>query len=356
MINIIQDILKENRLDAVIVNNLYDILYLLDIKSSFNFVEASPILIITKDKNIILGDSFSLSKLTLPDWVKKKEITIKEFLDNHFSHIPTLSRFLKSSNLSSIGLFEDIPLEGVEITMLDNPIEKRLNTYTGERLERLKGAVSIVKKVLENTFPKIKEGMREIDLRNIIDALIYDIGADKRAFPTKVGFGKNTAHPSPVSNAKMLEIGDVLLIDFGIIKDGIGAEIIRSYAFKKLNSEVEKVAEVITTSMERGINFTKPGRLTSKLDEAVRNYIQENGYAENFFGISGEGLTPRKSAISISPYDRGILKPNIAFVLQPAAYIPNQFGIKIKNIIYITDTGGINLTDFYQGIDYLCSS
>ncbi len=356
MIDTLREILKDNKLDAIIVNNLYDILYLLDIKASFNFVEASPVFVITKDKNIIFGDFFTLSKLDIPDWVKKEEITIKEFLDNRFSYIPRVSKFLKSFNLLSIGLFDDMPLKGFDITMLDNPIEKRLNQYTKERFDTLKNAVSIIKKVLEDVFPKIKEGIREIDLRNIIDSLIYNNGADKRAFPTKVGFGENTAHPSPVSNARKLKIGDVILIDFGIIKDGIGAEIIRTYCFKEMNSEVEDIYKIVFAAMDKGISFSKPGRLTSKLDDNIRGYIQEKGYGENFFGISGEGLSPRKSGILITPYDRGILKPNIAFVLQPAIYIPNKFGVKIKNIIYITDTGGINLTDFYQEIDYLCSS
>jgi len=167
LINTIKEIIKENKLDAVIVNNLYDILYLLNIKDSFNFVEASPIFVITREKNVIMGDALTLRKLNLPDWVTKEEITVKDFLDNHFSYIPILSKFLRSSNLSNIGVFEDIQLKGCEITILDNPVEKKLNIYTDERFEALKTSISIMKKVLEKTFPEIKEGVREIDLRKI---------------------------------------------------------------------------------------------------------------------------------------------------------------------------------------------
>jgi Xaa-Pro aminopeptidase len=354
LLDTIRKNINEKNLDAVLITNIYKILNLIGINKSFNFFEVGFYLLITYKHIYFIGDPFSLSIIKIPKGVKKEEENIKELRENGMRPIKLLRGILKRLKIKKIGSFEEIEIPGYKIIKIDDPF---LNLYLfpdENRISIMDKNAKICEKVLTESLNKIKIGIPEIRLRNIIDENIYLLGGERRAFPTKVIFGKNTSNPFSISNYTKLKDGDSIIINFGLIRKGVGMEVGRTFKIGKDKNELDELHKKASNIYKKFIDFLTPGKVIKEIHKYVLNLIEENNLQDNFIEPISAPISPLMDGIIISPNNSSVLRPGVCLSVQLGFYFPGKYGVRFQDILIMRENAEI-LTNFFnnRGLDVI---
>jgi len=346
LIETIRKSIAERALDAVIVTDIYEILNLLNIDSSFNIIEIGFYLLITEKELFLIGDPFSFSFVEIPEGVKIRKADMSSIKKKGFSPLGELKALLEELHVKKIGSFGEIKLINFKTVKIPDPFISVFLTPDGKRLTILKENAVICEKVLKEALKALRNDVREISIRNIIDEEIYKSGGERRAFPTKVIFGKNSSNPFALSNNAKLKEGDALVLNFGIIRAGVGIEVARTFIWKTVDRFLEKTYNNITEIYGNFLSFISYGKITKEIYKYVFELIKEKGYDKNFLPPINAPLTLSGKSVNISKNSNFILKEGTLLYPQLNFCFPGKFGLKFQDVFFLKDKN-FNLTNFF---------
>ena len=335
----------DKKLDAVIITDIYKIFSLLGIDSSFNIIEIGFYLLITKKELFLVGDPFSFSLVEIPKGVKIRKTDIKGIREEGFSPLGELRVLLEKLKVRRIGSFDNIKLSKLRIVQIPDPFTHFFLMPGEIRISILRENASICEKVLKKALLELKDGVAEIYLRNVVDEEIYEVGGERRAFPTKVIFGKNTSNPFALSNNGRLKEGDTVIINFGIIRLGVGIEIARTYTWKAMDKFLKRTYDDITEIYSKYLSFISYGKIAKELYNYALGLMKEKGYEKNFLPPVNAPLTLSGKAMNISENAKFIIKEGTILYPQLSLYFPGKFGVRFQDVFYLAGKE-FNLTNF----------
>ncbi len=339
--------ISEKGLDAVIVTDIYKILNLLDINASFNIIEISFYLLITKKELFLIGDPFSFSLVEVPGKVKIRKTDMMSIRKEGFSPVCELKTLLERLKIKKIGSFGDIRLAKFKAIKIQDPFIEFFLMPDKERVSVLKENAAICEKVLEKALYTLKNDLTEISMRNIIDEEIYKSGGERRAFPTKVIFGESTSNPFALSNDRKLKDGDTIVINFGIIRSGVGIEIARTYLWGAADKFLKRTYDDIIEIYSKFLSFISYGKIAREIYKYVLELIRNKGYDKYFIPPVNAPLTLSGKGISVSETSNFIIKEGTLLYPQLNFYFPGKFGIKFQDVFFLKGKD-FNLTNFFN--------
>ncbi|MBA7636541.1 putative dipeptidase PepE [subsurface metagenome] len=165
-------------------------------------------------------------------------------------------------------------------------------------------------------------------------------GADGIAFKTLVASGPNSALPHHRAGRRRIEQGDVVILDYGCRVQGYCSDITRTVVCKEAAKEIRTVYEIVERAQERAVQAISPGIPAQKLDRTAREEIEKAGYGERFIHRTGHGIgLDVHEAPYITEGNLLELQEGMAFSVEPGIYLPGQFGIRIEDIVAVTQRG-----------------
>jgi D-alanyl-D-alanine dipeptidase len=190
-------------------------------------------------------------------------------------------------------------------------------------------------------------GRREYDVASDLARLLREFGHEQVDF-TVVGSGPNGANPHHEASDRMIQRGDAVVLDFGGLRYGYGSDTTRTVSVGEPSSEVRQVHEVVRAAQQAAFDAVRPGVACQDIDRVARNIITEAGYGERFIHRTGHGIgvTTHEPPYLIEG-ERQQLRPGMCFSIEPGIYLPGRFGVRIEDIVTVTDDGGrrLNNTD-----------
>jgi Xaa-Pro dipeptidase len=208
-------------------------------------------------------------------------------------------------------------------------------------------AIAISQGALDETLPKIKVGMTERQIANLLQQAMTDRGSQGNAFDVHVLAGPKSAQPHGVPDDVPIQNGDVLLFDFGAAINGYPADITRVFAVGEIDPELRKIYDIVLAANEAGIRAARPGVAAQEVDRAARKVIVDAGYGEYFIHRTGHGLGLFiHEAPNIVEGNAQLLEPGMVFTVEPGIYLPEKGGIRIEDNLVITEDGAEVLTSF----------
>ena len=108
----------------------------------------------------------------------------------------------------------------------------------------------------------------------------------------------------------------------------------------KIKVLLQQIHSIVVEAQRMAIKEIKPGISAGKIDSAGRQYIEKHGFAE-FFGHNlghGVGLEVHEQP-SVSVRGKCILEPGMVFTVEPGIYLPGKFGVRIEDMVLVTETG-----------------
>jgi Xaa-Pro aminopeptidase len=161
---------------------------------------------------------------------------------------------------------------------------------------------------------------------------------------TVVGSGPNGANPHHELGARVIEEGDMVVLDFGGLLDGYHSDTTRTVHVGAPTDEERKVYEIVEEAQQAGFEAVRPGVECQEIDRAARNLITEAGYGEYFIHRTGHGIG---LSTHEPPYmvegETHLLQPGMCFSIEPGIYLPDKFGVRIEDIVTVTADGGRRL-------------
>ncbi len=215
-----------------------------------------------------------------------------------------------------------------------------------EEKERIIKAQRIAEGAFEHILSFIKEGVTEKEIRLELEFYMLKNGADGLSFETIAISGKNTSMPHGVPTEKPVEKGDFITMDYGALYRGYHSDMTRTVALGYVSDEQEKVYNTVLEAQKAAAEAVKPGAKCADADAAARQIIEKAGYAEFFTHGTGHGVgIDIHEPPTVSYRSEETLRPGDVVTAEPGIYLPGKFGVRIEDMLYVTENSAENLTE-----------
>ncbi|MEV8549081.1 aminopeptidase P family protein [Streptomyces glaucescens] len=188
-------------------------------------------------------------------------------------------------------------------------------------------------------------GRRESEIAADLAALLRRFGHEQVDF-TIVASGPNGANPHHEVGDRVVERGDMVVLDFGGLKDGYGSDTSRTVHVGEPTDEERRVHDIVREAQEAGFRAVRPGAACQDVDRAARAVITDAGYGEYFIHRTGHGIgvTTHEPPYMIEGEEQPLV-PGMCFSVEPGIYLPGRFGVRIEDIVTVTEDGGRRLNN-----------
>ena len=226
------------------------------------------------------------------------------------------------------------------------PILQSLRAQKSEtELALMQAAKTLTLDVHLAIFEWIKPGMRMSEVIAEIDRLHRAGGADNGSFFCAVQFGEGTSHPHGVPGDPVLNKGELILIDTGCTIDGYHSDITRTYALDKQDDRVEALWELEKEAQAAAFDAAQIGLPCGNVDAAARAVLETHGLGPDYQlpGLPhrtghGIGLEIHEGPYLVRGDDTPLAK-GMCFSNEPMIVVPGQYGIRLEDHFYMTDSG-----------------
>jgi Xaa-Pro aminopeptidase len=209
----------------------------------------------------------------------------------------------------------------------------------------MKRAITIATQAFTAVYEKIVPGRTEKDIANELDYEMRRLGADGPSFETIVASGPRAALPHAHPSDKVLEQGEAVIIDFGCRMDGYCTDETCTLALGEISQEIKKIYSVVHDAKQKGLDAVKAGLGVRDLDMIVRGFVEESGYGEFFRHGTGHGVgVAVHESPAITMRSEGLLEENMVITIEPGVYIPHLGGVRLEDMVLVTENGGEVLT------------
>jgi Xaa-Pro dipeptidase len=214
-------------------------------------------------------------------------------------------------------------------------------------IAKMREAVRIAQDALTATLPSLQVGVSEQAIASTLVANLLRGGSEPELpfFPI-VSSGPNSANPHASPSDRTLQIGDLLVIDWGAACRGYFSDLTRTFAVGTVEPEFETIATLVLQANAAGRAAGRPGIPAGDVDNAARGAIEAGGYGEWFTHRTGHGLGIEEHE---DPYmfaeNTLILAKGMTYTVEPGIYLAGRGGVRIEDNIVVTENGCESLSD-----------
>ena len=324
--------LRELLEEPLLVTNLVNVLYLtgFDSSNAALLVEPDRVRLFTDFRYIetaqaIEGVEAVQTKRSLMAW-------LSEELDGRVGF---------EANVLPWSFAEELREGGIELVPRKGLVEQLRAVKDEGELETFRRACAITDRMFERLVSEVRfVGRRERDVAWDIQRLYHEEGADEPAFESIVGSGPTGARPHGRAGDRVIEPGELVVIDTGCRVDGYVSDYTRTFATGELDAELREAYDVVRSAQQAGLGAIRAGRTGVDVDAAARDVIEASDFAGTFGHGLGHGLgldvheAPRLSTESPDTLAAG----NVVTV-EPGVYLAGRFGIRIEDDVVVTEDG-----------------
>ena len=229
-----------------------------------------------------------------------------------------------------------------ELSLLVSRLRMKKNL---QEIEFIKKAQSITDKTFEYILNEIKTGVTEKEIALKMEFFMRKCGSEGIAFDIIAVSGKNSSLPHGVPTDKIIENGDFLTLDFGAKWNGYCSDMTRTVAIGNPSQRQTEVYNTVLKAQKAALSAIKPEVTCKEIDKIARDIINQAGF-EGCFGHGlghSLGLEIHENP-ACNTRDETCLSEGMIMTVEPGIYLENEFGVRIEDMVLVTDNGNINLT------------
>lgn len=316
-----------------------------------NFISSAGAVVITKKKGYLLADFRYYEKARAT--AAGVEVILCEALYKQIGEILEKDKinkvFLETESIS-IAKFNSLRdyFKNTEICYedcLEKHIKEMRSRKSDAELDLIKKAQNITDKTFEYILPRIEKGRSEREIALEMEFFMRKNGSEGIAFDTIAISGKNTSLPHGVPTDRKIEKGDLFTMDFGAVAGGYCADMTRTVAVGSVSEKQRQVYDTVLLAQTEALKSIRAGVVCKDIDAIARGLIYNAGF-EGCFGHGlghSVGLEIHENP-AFNTRDETILKSGTVITVEPGIYLENEFGVRIEDMVYVTENGIVNLT------------
>lgn len=337
------ELLREDELDCLLVTDLLDVRYL----TGFTGTNGA----------CVVGESGERLFLTDFRYVEQAEAQVPDF-----ERLPA-GRDLAgdlAERLHGRAGFDDTQMsvrahgklaekvgEGVELVAAGGLVDRLRQVKDADELRRIGAATQLATVALERVLEQGLAGRTERAVALALEREMVDAGAEGPSFPAIVAAGPHGALPHAEPRDVEIPAGTLVVIDWGAKLDGYCSDCTRTVATGGLDGRATEVYELVLDAQRTGLAAVAAGVEGRAVDAAAREAIEAAGHGERFgHGLGhGVGLEVHEGPTLTKRSDDVLVAGNVVSV-EPGVYLPGELGVRIEDLVAVTDGGADVLTSF----------
>lgn len=227
----------------------------------------------------------------------------------------------------------------VLVPVVGELVELRSRKDPGE-VARIRAAAAVADATLAEVAPTMVDRPTEREIALALDTGMRRRGATDAAYETIVASGPNGALPHARPTDRVIERGDLIVIDVGALVDGYRSDMTRTFVIGEPTTEQERQLDVVRESQAAGAAAVAAGVAASAVDAACRAVIADAGWEDRFTHGTGHGVgldiheQPRLNRISSDTLQAGQL-----VTVEPGVYLTGEGGVRWEDLLLVTDDG-----------------
>ena len=240
-------------------------------------------------------------------------------------------------------------LSGIELVPTTEIVEKVRMRKDESEMGAIRAAQHLAEQALVGALKDWSGGL-EADLALDIERRVRESGGEGMSFETIVASDGHAALPHASPRREPVNTNGVLLIDMGAIVGGYCSDMTRTYLGPQAPGEMRTVHDIVVAALEAGCAAVRPGAKCSDVDAASRKVITDAGYGEQFIHSTGHGVGLEiHEGPSLTVSSDQVLEAGMIVTIEPGVYLPGVGGVRVEDLLVVTDDGAENLTALPRG-------
>jgi Xaa-Pro aminopeptidase len=229
---------------------------------------------------------------------------------------------------------------GVELEPRRGVVEALRAVKEPGELDAIRRATEVTDATYERLLEEPLAGKTEKELVWRMEQLFHECGADGLAFDVDIASGPTAAAPHAMPGDRVVQEGDMVLVDAGARVDGYCSDCTRTYAVGEISDANRELYEIVKQAQQAGVEAVRPGVSGRDVDAVARDVIAAAGYGEHFgHGLGhGLGLLVHEAPV-LRPESIDVLTPGNVVTVEPGIYLSGAVGIRIEDTVVVTDDG-----------------
>ncbi|MCG8432008.1 MAG: aminopeptidase P family protein [Candidatus Omnitrophica bacterium] len=336
----IRRLLIERKLDALLITHPANISYLTDYASRDSWLLVMP------GKTFYFTDS---RYTTEAKNLLSRAITVRRAREGL---IRALCLELKERKLKRVGFEErylsfawyakvrDTAPGNLRLIPSGGMVEQLRQVKDEGELKKIRRAVAITGSALRRIKRYLKPGITELEVAGELERIIRCEGASASSFEIIVASGPNGSLPHHIPSKRKLRAHEAVTVDIGVVFQGYRSDLTRTFFLGTIKPLIKEVYSIVREAQERVFSLLKPGCTANALDAAARGYIKDKGYGAYFSHNLGHGVGVEvHEAPFLSGKSSARMEPGMVLTVEPGIYLPNKFGIRIEDMLLVTQKG-----------------
>jgi Xaa-Pro aminopeptidase len=269
---------------------------------------------------------------------------LQDVLGEHLGGVARLGFEAQSASVAERDALAEA-LGNVELVPTKAQVETLRRFKDEGEVAAIRRAVEVADAGFSYILERLSAGRSEREVALDLEVFMRTNGAEDVSFDLIVASGPLSAHIHHTASERVLEKGDLVLLDFGARVDGYCSDCTRTVVLGPASDEQQALYELVLAAQLAGIGAIAPGVACRDVDAAARKVIAEAGYGDAFGHGLGHGVgldiheEPRFNEPSID-----VLAGGEVMTVEPGVYLPGRGGIRIEDCVLVTDGGPEVLT------------
>ena len=338
-------LMAESKLDGLLVSSWPNVTYLSGFTGmeSWLFISPKGLYFITDSRyseqaenetngfKVLLRDKKGLGEIVLglANQLKLKTIGFEAGIVTHSFYL---------------GLAKTLGSDRLKVT--SNLIEKLRLLKDNCEIDLIKKSADIAVKGYHYVKQIVQPWMKEREVQGRLEHYTKTLGSEKPAFDIIIASGARSSMAHSKTDETVIKKNQVVLVDMGVVYNGYHSDLTRPVFLGKMPPLLKEIHGIVWEAQRAGIAKAGPGVAVKDVDAACRDLIRKAGYEKQFGHGTGHGVGLEiHESPSVSGRSATILKPGMVITVEPGIYLPGKFGIRIEDMVLITEKGKEVLTD-----------
>jgi Xaa-Pro aminopeptidase len=314
------------------------------------FCASNAFCLLSRRANVLFSD-FRYKEAAAAFCRKNREWFFVEIKENDFSflgrRIPASSTVGYQSGVMTVDQFRNMRrwCGKVRFVKLPPSFEDLFIPRLAREIRFMTEAARIGDRAFGRLLRRVRTGMTEKQVAALLETYCRENGSEKSSFDTIVLFGSRSALPHGRPSNIRLKRGDFVLCDFGCTVDGLASDMTRTFVMGKASGRQRDIYAVVQKAQQDAVLTVTEGVMACEVDRRARDVISSAGYGRYFGHATGHGIGRRvHEKPRISRTDKTILHKNTVITVEPGIYIPGFGGVRIEDMVVVTQRGSRLMT------------
>ena len=338
--------LAERELDALLVTNLVNVRYL------SGFTGTNAICLVTPNDRLFLTDFryVERAKHEVPDFerLRGKQDLLSDAAERLTGRVGFEDQHMSVRQHNRL---QELAPDGVELVPAGGLVEDLRAVKEEAEQRSIREAADLADDIYEYLCSRGLVGRTEREVALDLEHEMRERGAEDPSFPSIIASGAHGALPHADPRPERIAENTLVIVDMGCIVDGYCSDCTRTFATGELSDEAGEVYELVLAAQQESLAAIRAGAECKAVDSVARDRISEAGQGDNFGHGLGHGVGLEiHEAPRLAQSSEGTLAAGNVVTVEPGVYLPGAFGVRIEDLVIVTDEGSEVLSHFPKSL------